>query len=311
VRNWEELYSNQDLILNSLKDFQNIFTLGGGTALHRFLLFNNFRYSEDLDFFLDEFKTNKKEVKKIAEDFLKTLKQISKIKNIELLPLNDGEDYRLMCFFENKENVKIDILNFSLKRIQNYYYLINDTFKVENFYDLMLYKISALCSRMDGIKDLFDLYFIFQEFDKVDINKVFKDLNDKLSIPLNRTFTKKDLLRSLENNLKWNISLINQDLELYAKKEIKKFQKFLYHKIENDELIDFSVFTLMENRAKELELDSKTYYEIMDYVEDNKFLSRIFTQITSKPNFSMKKIYINNPNSNNNFENFKIKNVKI
>ena len=107
MKNWEILYCNQDLVLENLKDFKDYFTLGGGTALHRFLLFDKFRYSEDLDIFLDKYIDEKSKIKEIAYEIANNLKTISQIKEIELKPLNDENDYRLMCYFQNNEHLKV------------------------------------------------------------------------------------------------------------------------------------------------------------------------------------------------------------
>ena len=64
-------------------------------------------------------------------------------------------------FKENDEIIKIELLNFTCCRLKDFSFINSDIFRTENLYNLLLYKLKALCDRPDTIKDLFDLYFSY------------------------------------------------------------------------------------------------------------------------------------------------------
>jgi len=54
---WSSVYSNQDKILKVLQELDSDIFLAGGTGLHRFVLNQAYRHSEDLDFFFPTLKS--------------------------------------------------------------------------------------------------------------------------------------------------------------------------------------------------------------------------------------------------------------
>jgi len=243
-RNWEKVYIGQNEILKTLKNIDDIF-LGGGTAVQRFAIKQQYRESEDLDFFMDSFDDvkNRKIISKINQTLSDN--QLIKIENIA----NDKESgtYRLFCSIESlDERIKIELLNFTDGRYKNKSFLSNRCFpRVENSYNLILYKLKALCDRHDTMKDLFDLYFLFREYKSypIDINQLFIDLNLKFNNSTGYTYNIKEVTDALNAPYrKWDI-IIKKDFLLLSediKKAIDEFKK------------DFSI--QINSNAKELDL---------------------------------------------------------
>ena len=65
LNRYEKLYKLQDKVLNIVNSLENEFYLTGGTALHRF--YYNFRYSEDLDFFMSYGRNFREDVDEILK----------------------------------------------------------------------------------------------------------------------------------------------------------------------------------------------------------------------------------------------------
>ncbi|HPN32372.1 MAG TPA: nucleotidyl transferase AbiEii/AbiGii toxin family protein [bacterium] len=132
------------------------FYLTGGTLLHRF--FYNYRYSDDLDFFVngyDDFDELKKN----------TLMGLKKIK----YEITNQSDCFLSIFVEDK--LKIDFVN----DIPFYYgtYNKNDIFpKLDNVLNILSNKLTCLQSRMQP-KDLVDIWVIWRENKSIDWREIF------------------------------------------------------------------------------------------------------------------------------------------
>lgn len=82
--NWNNVFENQDRILQQLKPLESDLFLAGGTGLQRFVLPQAYRYSEDLDFFFTELKT-KEEIDIIKNKSIELMSQIpeAKLENIK------------------------------------------------------------------------------------------------------------------------------------------------------------------------------------------------------------------------------------
>ena len=108
MRNWEEVYKNQKIILKTLQGIEEIF-LAGGTAVQCYLLDKKYRESEDLDFFVP-YEMSNKESSKLARTIVKTLSQNSQLHNIRHKQTEDGT-HRIFCSIkESSEVVKIELL---------------------------------------------------------------------------------------------------------------------------------------------------------------------------------------------------------
>ncbi len=161
LRNWDEVYRNQKIILATLKNIDEIF-LAGGTAVQCYLVPKKYRESEDLDFFVER-EMSSKESTKLARTIIKTLSQNEKLYNIRHKHTEDGT-HRIFCAVEGSaEVVKVELLNFTTDRFGDLTFIKHHDYpRIENAYNLLLYKLKALCDRIDTVKDLFDLYFLFK-----------------------------------------------------------------------------------------------------------------------------------------------------
>jgi predicted nucleotidyltransferase component of viral defense system len=267
---WQAVYTNQDRILQGLKSLEDEIFLAGGTGLQRFVLPRAYRHSEDLDFFFPTHvekslatATGEKMVELIAKIPGASIEQSRRIK--------DEGAYRLWCRFDdNEEVVKVELLNFTCTRLKDTTF-VPEPFRTENAYNLMLYKLKALCDRPDTIKDLFDLYFIFRQLPAVKIDALLADLNTKFEKAIGIRYEKVHLLRALEHRLKWDIEIADITHPYDLKLEIESFQNKLHDALQNNELLDFSdAYRIRQNAAK-FGLDEKGYLEHIDFLGENAF----------------------------------------
>jgi predicted nucleotidyltransferase component of viral defense system len=268
--NWDSVFKNQDKILKQLKSLENDIFLAGGTGLQRFVLPKAYRHSEDLDFFFTNLKT-KEEIDSIKNKILELMSQIPEAKLENVKWIKDEKAYRMFYSFEgNDEIVKIELLNFTCCRIKDLSFENIDIFRTENLYNLLLYKLKALCDRPDTIKDLFDLYFILRDLEKIDIETLIKDVNKKFEDAIGIKYSKENIISSLNHKLDWNIEIGSHINHLHGLKlEIDSFQGELKNTFLQDSILDFSYHTKIHKKALEFELCENDYIEI---VEDNQFL---------------------------------------
>ena len=267
---WKAVYTNQDRILQGLKSLEDEIFLAGGTGLQRFVLPRAYRHSEDLDFFFPAFvekslalATGKKMVELIGKIPGASIEQSRWIK--------DEGSYRLWCRFDdNEEIVKVELLNFTCARLKDTAF-ISKPFRTENPYNLMLYKLKALCDRPDTIKDLFDLYFIFRRLPALNTEEVIADLNTKFEKAIDIRYEKTHLIRALEQRLKWDIEIADITHPYDLKLEIESFQSKLHDALQNDEILDFSDTTRIRQNAAKFCLDEKSYLELIEVLDENAF----------------------------------------
>ena len=269
---WDAVYLNQDKILNSLNGLKSNIFLAGGTGLHRFVLRKPYRYSEDLDFFFPHLVKNKEMLAAVNE----VTDRISSLPGVnidEVRYLKEERAFRLWCSFkENDEIVKIEFLNFTCDRFgKDTFITKNVPFKTENLYNLLLYKVKALCDRPDTIKDLFDLYFIFQNLSAISIEQVLEDINAKFVDAIGIRYEKSNILQSLQHDLKWDIEIGEIEYFYDLQIEINTFWVQLKETIENEEIFDFSYQKRIEKRSKIFNLDISSYLELIDVLEENNF----------------------------------------
>ncbi|RBQ29985.1 nucleotidyl transferase AbiEii/AbiGii toxin family protein [Aliarcobacter vitoriensis] len=244
---WKSVFLNQDKILKVLKPLENVMFLAGGTGLQRFVLKEAYRHSEDLDFFFEKVKLE-------YERWIK-----------------DEKAWRLFFSFkDNDEIIKLELLNFTCKRIKDLSFINQNIFKTENLYNLLLYKIKALCDRPDTIKDLFDIYFILREFGNIQIDTLIKDVNLKFKEAIGINYSKENLINSLNQNLKWDIEIGDNIKYIYGlKQEIDLFQEELKKAFIQSKNIDFSYKTRFTNKSLDFGLNIGEYINL---IEDNQFL---------------------------------------
>src|SRR5690606_30898355 len=138
-----------------------------------------YRHSEDLDFFFTNLK-NKEEIDNIKNKILELMSQIPNAELENIKWIKDEKSYRMFYSFkDNEEIIKIELLNFTCCRLHDTSFTNNDIYRTENLYNLLLYKLKALCDRPDTIKDLFDLYFILRDLENIDIKTLIENINKK------------------------------------------------------------------------------------------------------------------------------------
>ena len=268
--NWDAVFENQDRILKQLKPLENEMFLAGGTGLQRFVLPKAYRHSEDLDFFFTSLKT-KEEIDIIKNKILVLMSKISDVKLENIKWIKDEKAYRMFYSFkENDEIIKIELLNFTCCRLKDFSFINSDIFRTENLYNLLLYKLKALCDRPDTIKDLFDLYFILRELEKINIKTLIEDINKKFEDAIGIKYSIENIISSLNHNLDWDIEIGEHINHLHdLKLEIDLFQKELKNAFAQKDILDFSYNSKIQKKALELGLDKNDY---VDVIEDNQFL---------------------------------------
>jgi predicted nucleotidyltransferase component of viral defense system len=267
---WQAVYGNQDRILNGLKSLEDEIFLAGGTGLQRFVLPRLYRHSEDLDFFFPAYQ-EKSQALVIGAKIEELIQNIKGASIEQSRWIKDEGAYRIWCHFDdNEEIVKVELLNFTCSRLKDTKF-IKEPFKTENVYNLLLYKLKALCDRPDTIKDLFDLYFLFRKLPAIKIEELIIDINTKFEKAIGIRYEKKHLIRSLEHNLKWDIEIANINHPHDLKLEIKSFQDKMLDILQKDKELDFSDTTRIKHNAAKYNLDEKSYIELIEVLDENAF----------------------------------------
>jgi len=267
---WEAVYRNQDRILHALKSMEDEIFLAGGTGLQRFVLPRAYRHSEDLDFFFPKLQ-EKNLVFEVGEQMAQQIQAIPGVTIEGIRRAKEEGALRIWCRFDdNDEVVKVELLNFTVSRLKETGF-IEQPFKTENLYNILLYKLKALCDRPDTIKDLFDLYFIFRDLPPIEVDVLLSDLNAKFEGAIGLRYELEHLVRALEHHLKWDIEIADIAHPYDLKEEIENFQKALQDALESKSLLDFSYKTRIQKNAAKYDLDEKSYLELIDVLDENAF----------------------------------------
>jgi len=268
--NWEAVYLNQNRLLKAFKRLEDRIFLAGGTGLQRFLLPNPYRHSEDLDFFFPALQ-NRKSIQQVADKMADIINSLPNAKIEQLKWIKEEQSYRIWCSFnDNNEIVKVELLNFTCSREKDKSF-VTQLFKTENFYNLLLYKFKALCDRPDTIKDLFDIYFILRELPQINIKELIENMNKKFQKAIGFRYSVNNIINSLKQNLKWDIEIADIKHPFDLQKEIEAFRVNLIETLETKDSLDFSYKTRIEQNAKKLNLDTATYLELIEVLEENSF----------------------------------------
>ncbi|MEA3500575.1 MAG: nucleotidyl transferase AbiEii/AbiGii toxin family protein [Candidatus Marinimicrobia bacterium] len=149
---YEKLYLLQDKIFKILSELQIDFYLTGGTALSRVYL--NHRYSDDLDFFINDSDKFKKQIDIIINKF-----EQKKVKfNVKL----KAERFCSIFIDENDTILKLDFVNDIPFKIGKLISL--DLYpRIDNPLNILSNKISAL-GRFES-KDIVDILFIARSYE--------------------------------------------------------------------------------------------------------------------------------------------------
>jgi predicted nucleotidyltransferase component of viral defense system len=188
--NYKKLYTLQDEILKIVFSFENQFYLTGGTCISRF--YQAKRYSDDLDFFANDYNRFGFDVKKIK-------KIISEKFQLKLV-LESRDFIRLLV---NNE-LQIDFVN---DRV--FYYkdvvILDNGFKIDNIENILANKITAVMGR-DSEKDIFDIYLI-SRFYNIDWKQIIKVAKEKMFFNFEDFILR---LKTFPKNYLKNINLIDE-----------------------------------------------------------------------------------------------------
>ncbi|MCH9741396.1 MAG: nucleotidyl transferase AbiEii/AbiGii toxin family protein [Epsilonproteobacteria bacterium] len=271
MRNWDEVYANQKVILQTLQGIDEIF-LAGGTAVQCYLLPKKYRESEDLDFFV-AYEMSSKESSKLARIIIKTLSQNKQLQDIRHKQTEDGT-HRIFCGVEGaSELVKIELLNFTTDRFGELDFVVHKDFpRIENPYNLLLYKLKALCDRTDTIKDLFDIYFLFKILKPINLKQMLLDLEFKFLEATGYVYNTETLINALNSTRRWDIVLTEDSTMHYAMKEaIITFQNdFANMLLLAPKELDFSYEAYLETKMRENKCE--TVEEYLSFFEENIFV---------------------------------------
>ena len=158
----DPLYPIQDKVLEIIQKSNSLFYLTGGTALSRFYF--NHRYSDDLDFFVNQnpnFVLN-------ADQIIATLGKSAVVK----IKLKSTTYYSIVV----NELLKVDLVNdvgFRFGETKSF----SQFNKVDNVENILSNKLSALIGR-DEPKDVVDIWVIAKNV-SVNWPKMFQDANSK------------------------------------------------------------------------------------------------------------------------------------
>lgn len=178
-----QLYKTQDKILDLVAKENLDFYLTGGTALQRFH-YNQFRFSDDLDFFLIN-NGIKNHTPKEFNDFTSMLKD----NNIDFKIKVSNQYFTQLCIKEN--NLKIDLVNDYVFHEKNDYVKLENGLLIDSIQNIFVNKLETSISR-DEPRDLFDIYTILTN-NKMNIEKSFDILIKKTNME------PKDIINKLKN----------------------------------------------------------------------------------------------------------------
>ncbi|ECV9623818.1 nucleotidyl transferase AbiEii/AbiGii toxin family protein, partial [Campylobacter jejuni] len=178
-----QLYKTQDKILDLVTKENLDFYLTGGTALQRFH-YNQFRFSDDLDFFLIN-NGIKNHTPKEFNDFTSMLQD----NNIDFEIKVSNQYFTQLYIKEN--NLKIDLVNDYVFHEKNDYVKLENGLLIDSIQNIFVNKLETSISR-DEPRDLFDIYTILTN-NKMDIEKSFDILIKKTNID------PKDIINKLKN----------------------------------------------------------------------------------------------------------------
>jgi len=273
-RDWAEVYAGQKIILHILQDIEELF-LAGGTAIQCYLLPKKHRESEDLDFFIDH-ELSQKEAATLSRVMIYKLHKDNRIVNIRHIYTEDGT-HRLFCtLVDMHEIIKVELLNFTAARFGDTDYVIHEDFpRIENHYNLLLYKLKAFCDRKDTIKDIFDIYFLFKELEPLEIKKLFLDLELKFLETTGYVYSVQHVVNALKVPRKWDIVLTGDaHIQFAMKKAIEGFQyNFTSALLDADiEILDFSYGTYLNDKV--LAFDCENAENYLSFYEENAFVEK-------------------------------------
>lgn len=277
---WAAVYRGQELLLNVCRGIEPLI-FGGGTAIHRCVLSKERRESEDIDFFVDHL-CGSGESSRYAIEMRKAFTAHEQINVINYDFRPEEKSHRFACIVQGSDEViKVELLDFTGGRFSDEVFVKSPLFpRVENSYNLILYKLKALSDRTDTIKDLYDLYFLFRENKTpIDTRTLFFDLEMKFKAATGYDYGAGEILKALEaKHRQWDIIPKNTgdsytDLISAA---IYDFRDELVNVITDPfiEQIDLSYERYVKNKIEALDFET-TVEEYLDIIEANSFVSAL------------------------------------
>jgi hypothetical protein len=202
---YNNLYAVQDDLMKIVQNLEVDFYLTGGTALSRCYL--NHRYSDDLDFFVNEAPDFKKQTETVVSAIRKAGMQI------ELGTAS--ESFLRITVLKDEVSLKIDFVNDVIYHYGDFEaaHFFN---KIDSWRNILSNKLSAV-SRLEP-KDIADLLFIAKKFafEWPDIMEEAKN-KDLWVEPLNVSRIIKEFPVDLFDSVKWITPVAQKKLskELY------------------------------------------------------------------------------------------------
>lgn len=277
---WAAVYKGQELILDVCKDIKSLI-FGGGTAIHRCVLSKERRESEDIDFFVDHV-CGSSESTRYAMEMRKAFTAHPQINVINYDFRPEEKSHRFACIVEGSDEViKVELLDFTGGRFSDESFVASSLYpRVENSYNLILYKLKALSDRTDTIKDLYDLYFLFREHKtSIDTRTLFFDLDMKFKAATGYSYGAAEILKALEaKHRNWDIipkNVYNSNTDLISA-AIFDFRDELVNALTDPyiEQIDLSHEQYITNKIEALDFGT-TIEEYLDVIEPNSFIATL------------------------------------
>lgn len=156
----EELYPLQDKVLQTLSGLETHFYLSGGTALSRCFL--KHRFSDDLDFFVNDRADFKDELFKIQAE-------LNRFYDIEIQ--RSGERFQRLMLQSDEVILKLEFINdvpFHFGGFESCEFFS----RVDNPLNILSNKITAIMDR-DEAKDFADIFSIVEYVKKIDWKSIF------------------------------------------------------------------------------------------------------------------------------------------
>lgn len=162
----EKLYPFQDSVLKLIDDLDTHFYLTGGTALSRCYL--NHRYSDDLDFFVNDLVEFKTEVYKVQ-------KELDSKYDVEVE--RAGEKFQRLIIRKDEVISKLEFINdfpfhfggFESSKVFT---------RIDNIFNILSNKITAAVDRNE-VKDFADIFSIVRYLEKIDWKAIFVSASSK------------------------------------------------------------------------------------------------------------------------------------
>lgn len=211
----------------------------------------------------------------MARKIIATLGQNRQLQNMRHKKTEDGT-HRIFCGVEGSDEViKLELLNFTTDRFGDLSFVVNEDFpRIENAYNLLLYKLKALCDRTDTIKDLFDIYFLFKLLKPINLKQMLLDLEFKFLETTGYVYNSETLINALNIIRRWDIVLAGEAEVHFAMKEvIMTFQNdFANTLLLAPEHLDFSYESYVKRKLEENVCESVEEY--LSFYEENAFLEQ-------------------------------------